>query len=54
MARIELCTAATALVMLYCTWHPCDVATGLHGHAVQKCYLLMQLIQKMLFMQMIS
>jgi len=27
---------ATARVTLYCTWRPSDLATGLHGQAIQK------------------
>ena len=30
-ARIEPGTSATEHVTLYCTWHPSDLATGLHG-----------------------
>jgi len=28
-------TTATTHVMRYCTWHPSDLSTGLHGQVVR-------------------
>jgi len=37
-AQIELQTAITACIMLYCTWLPSYLASGLHGQACLMIY----------------
>jgi len=53
-ARIEPGTSATEHVTLYCTWHPSDLATGLHGQVSPLLVSAKKLILRLLLAGILS